>query len=118
MSIEFWEQPALTYVRTMLARGVSGELRMAERELAGCRAKCIGALFPANPDRVETLQALVYAAQTTKSALASLRRVVEPAASGGALRLLADCGQGLAGLLQTLADAGWLPVSCGKSWPC
>lgn len=110
VSIEFWEQPALTYVRTMLARGVSGEQAPAERQLAGCRAKASARYSLRTLIEVETLQSLVYAAQGDEvSALASLRRAVEPAASGGALRLLADCGQGLAGLLQKLADAGVAP---------
>ncbi len=76
MSIEFWEQPALTNVRTMLTRGVSGELSLAE-EIAGCRANASARHSLRALIEVETLQALVYAAQGDEVlALASLRRAV------------------------------------------
>jgi len=56
------------------------------------------------------LQALVLSAQGQEAAaLTTLQEVVERAAPGGALRLMADCGPGLIGLLHKLQASGVAP---------
>ena len=108
--IEFWEQPVLTQVRTLLAQGTPGDLAQAAELLADSRAKATTRHFHGRLVEVAALEALVHAAQGNEEAtLAALRQAVELAAPGGALRLLVDCGPGLIGPLQKLQAAGVAP---------
>jgi LuxR family transcriptional regulator, maltose regulon positive regulatory protein len=107
---DFWEQPLLTRVRTLLAAGSPDDLSQAADLLADSRAKALSRSFTRRLIEVGGLQALVLAAQGQEAAaLAALQEAVERAAPGGALRLLADCGPGLIGLLQKLLAAGVAP---------
>lgn len=111
ISLTFWEQPALTQVRTLLASGAAHELAQAEELLAGRRAQAAARHNRRSLIEIDGLQALVSMAQGDEAAaLAALRRAVELAAPGGALRLLADDGPGLAGLLEKLAADGVAPA--------
>jgi LuxR family maltose regulon positive regulatory protein len=111
ISIEFWEQPALTQVRTLLAGGAPHELVQADELLAGRRVQAAARHSRRSLIEIDALHALVLAARGDEAAaLAALRRAVELAAPGGALRLLVDCGPGLVGLLETLADDGIAPA--------
>ncbi|MCS6846030.1 MAG: LuxR C-terminal-related transcriptional regulator [Caldilineales bacterium] len=107
LSIEFWEQPALTQVRTLLASGAAEDLALAETLLAERRRQAATRHSRRTLIEIEGLQALVSLARGDEmAALAALRQAVELAAPGGAVRLLADCGPGLAGLLAKLATDG------------
>ncbi len=111
ISIEFWEQPALTQVRTLLASGAPHDLAQAETLLAERRAQAAARHSRRNLIQIDALHALTLAARgEEEAALAALRRAVELAAPGGALRLLADGGPGLAGLLEKLAGEGVAPA--------
>ena len=108
--VDLWEQPVLTYVRTLLAVGGPAALAQATELLADSRAEALAR----NSDRrlIEdgAFQALVLSAQGHEAAaLAALQETVERAAPGGALRLLADCGPGLIPLLRKLQAAGVAP---------
>jgi LuxR family maltose regulon positive regulatory protein len=107
---EFVEQPALTQVRTLLARGAPADLAQAAELLAGRRAEETARFNLRGLIEVGALEALVCAGQENETAaLAALQEAVERAAPGGALRLLVDCGPGLIGLLQKLQAAGVAP---------
>ena len=107
---DFWEQPALTQVRTLLAAGSPEQLTLAAELLAESRAHALARNSNRRLIEIDALQALVLAAQEdTGGALAVLQAAVERAAPGGALRLLVDCGPGLIGLLQELKAAGVAP---------
>jgi LuxR family transcriptional regulator, maltose regulon positive regulatory protein len=110
VSIDFWEQPVLTQVRTLLARGDPDDLVQAAELLADSRGKAMARHTHRRLIEVGGLEALVYEAQGDEAAaLAALRGAVELAAPGGALRLLVDCGPGMIGLLQKLQAAGVAP---------
>ena len=107
---DFWEQPLLTRVRTLLAAGSPDDLAQAAELLADSRAKALARNFTRRLIEVGGLQALVLSAQGHEAAaLAALQEAVERAAPGGALRLLADCGPGLIPLLRKLQAAGVAP---------
>jgi LuxR family transcriptional regulator, maltose regulon positive regulatory protein len=111
ISLQFWEQPALTQARTLIASGVPHELAQAEELLAGQRARAAACHSRRNLIEIDGLHALALAARGEEAAaLAALRRAVELAAPCGAVRLLADCGPGLAGLLEKLAGDGVAPA--------
>ena len=108
--IDFWEQPVLTQVRTLLARGNPDDLAQAAELLADSRARAKARSTIRRLIEVEALEALVALARGDEAAaLAALRQAVELAAPGGALRLLVDCGPRLIGLLQKLQAAGVAP---------
>jgi len=107
---DFWEQPALTLARTLLAAGSPNALAEAVGLLADSRAKALARTFTRRLIEIAGLQALMLAAQGQEAAaLAALREAVQLAAPGGALRLLVDCGPGLIPLLRTLHAAGVAP---------
>ena len=107
---DFWEQPLLTRVRTLLAAGSPDDLAQAAELLADSRAKALARSFARSLIEVGGLQALVLSAQGHEAAaLAALQEAVERAAPGGALRLLADSGPGLIPLLRKLQAAGVAP---------
>jgi len=107
---DFWEQPLLTRVRTLLAAGSPDDLAQAAELLADSRAKALARSFARILIEVGGLQALVLSAQGHEAAaLAALQEAVERAAPGGALRLLADSGPGLIPLLRKLQAAGVAP---------
>ena len=107
---DFWEQPELTEVRTLLAAGGSPALAQAAALLAESRAQALARNSNRRLVEIGALQALVSAAQGDEAAaLAALQEAVERAAPGGALRLLVDCGLGLIPLLQKLKAAGVAP---------
>jgi LuxR family transcriptional regulator, maltose regulon positive regulatory protein len=107
---DFWEQPNLTEVRTLLAAGGAPELAQAAALLAKCRAHALARHSNRRLIEIGALQALVSAAQRDEAAaLAALQETVERAAPGGALRLLVDCGPGLIPLLRKLEAAGAAP---------
>jgi LuxR family maltose regulon positive regulatory protein len=107
---DFWEQPALTQVRTLLTAGGSEQLALAAELLAESRAYALARNANRRLIEIDALQALVLAAQgDAAGARAMLQAAVERAAPGGALRLLVDCGPGLIGLLQALKAAGIAP---------
>jgi LuxR family maltose regulon positive regulatory protein len=107
---EFVEQPTLTRVRTLLARGSPADLAQAAELLTETRAKETARLNHRRLIEIGALEALVCAGQENETAaLAALQEAVERAAPGGALRLLVDCGPGLIGLLQKLQAAGVAP---------
>jgi LuxR family maltose regulon positive regulatory protein len=109
--LPYWEQPALTQVRTLLATKAPEDLALALELLAHRRAQATARHARRILIEIGGLQALALAAQGQKdAALAALRQAVELAAPGGALRLLADCGPGLAGLLENLANDGVAPA--------
>jgi LuxR family maltose regulon positive regulatory protein len=111
ISLQFWEQPALTQARTLIASGAPHELAQAEELLAGQRVRAAACHSRRNLIEIDALHALALAARGEEAAaLAALRRAVELAAPGGAGRLLADCGPGLVGLLEKLADDGIAPA--------
>ena len=111
ISIEFWEQPALTQVRMLLASGAAHELAQAEALLAERRAQAAARDSRRSLIEIDALQALVSLDRGDEAAaLAALRRAVELAAPGGAVRLLADDGLALVGLLEKLADNGVAPA--------
>jgi LuxR family transcriptional regulator, maltose regulon positive regulatory protein len=108
--LDFWEQPILTQVRTLLAAGSPNELAQAAGFLADNRAKALARSFNRRLIELGAWQALVLSAQGHEAAaLAALQGSVERAAPGGALRLVADCGPGLIGLLHKLRAAGVAP---------
>ena len=108
--IEFWEQPVLTQVRTLLARGASYDLAQAAELLADSRATATARYANRQLIEVGALEALVYGAQgREEAALAALQEAVQRAAAGGALRLIVDCGPGVIGLLQKLLTTGVAP---------
>ncbi len=108
--VDFWEQPMLTQVRTLLAAGSPHDLAQAAELLADSRAKALARSFNRRLIEVGGLQALVFSAQGNEvAALTSLQEAIEWAAPGGALRLLADCGPGLIGPLNKLQAAGVAP---------
>jgi len=108
--VDLWEQPALTYVRTLLATGSPAALVQATALLADCRTRALARNSVRRLVEVGGLQALVLAAQGQEAgALAALQEAVEQAAPGGALRLLTDCGPRLIPLLRTLQAAGVAP---------
>jgi len=110
ISLQFWEQPVLTHARTLIASGAPHELAQAEELLAGHRSRAASCNSWRNLIEIDALHALALAARgEEEAALAALRRAVELAAPGGAVRLLADCGPGLAGLLEKLAGDGAAP---------
>jgi LuxR family maltose regulon positive regulatory protein len=105
-----WEQPDLTFARTLLAAGTPDTLTQAAELLANSRAKALARNSNRRLIYVGALQALALAAQGQEAAaLAALQEAVERAAPGGALRLLVDCGPGLIGLLQKLRAEGVAP---------
>lgn len=111
ISLQFWEQPALTQARSLIASGASDELAQAEELLAGQRVRAAACHSRRNLIEIDGLHALALAARGEEAAaLAALRRAVELAAPGGAVRLLVDCGPGLAGLLEKLAGDGVAPA--------
>ncbi len=111
ISLQFWEQPALTQARTLIASGAPHELAQAEELLAGQRVRAAACHSRRNLIEIDGLHALALAARGEEAdALAALRRAVELAGPGGAVRLLADCGPGLVGLLEKLADDGIAPA--------
>lgn len=108
--VDFWEQPVLTHVRTLLAAGSSDDLAQAAELLADRRAKALARNYNRGLIEIGALQALVLSAQGHEAAaLVALQEAVERAAPGGALRLLVDCGPGLIGLLRKLQAAGVAP---------
>ena len=108
--VDFWEQPVLTQVRTLLAAGSPHDLAQAAELLADSRAKVLVRNFNRRLIEVGALQALVLSAQGQEAAaLNALQEAVERAAPGGALRLVADCGTGLIVLLHKLQAAGVAP---------
>ena len=108
--VDFWEQPVLIRVRTLLAAGSPQDLAQAAELLAESRAKVLVRRFNRRLIEVGALQALVLSAQGHQAAaLAALREAVEWAAPGGALRLVVDCGPGLIDLLHTLLAEGVAP---------
>jgi LuxR family maltose regulon positive regulatory protein len=108
--VDFWEQPVITQVRTLLARGHPDDLAQAAELLADSRARAKARSTIRRLIEVEALEALVTLARGDEAAaLAALRQAVELAAPGGALRLLVDCGPGIIGLLQKLQTAGVAP---------
>ena len=108
--VDFWEQPGLTQVRTLLAAGSPDDLAQAAELLADNRAKVLVRNFNRRLIEVAALQALVLSAQGRESAaLAALQEAIERAAAGGALRLVVDCGPGLICLLHKLRAAGVAP---------
>ena len=108
--VDFWEQPVLTHVRTLLAAGSPQDLGQAAELLADSRARVLVRNFNRRLIEVGALQALVLSAQGQEAAaLTTLQEVVERAAPGGALRLMADCGPGLIGLLHKLQASGVAP---------
>ena len=110
VSVDLWELPALTYVRTLLAVGSPAALIQATGLLAESRAKALARRSDRRLIEVGALEALVLSAQGQgAAALAALQQTVERAAPGGALRLLADCGPGLIPLLRALQAAGIAP---------
>ena len=110
VSIDFWEQPVLTQVRTWLARGDPDDLVQAAELLADSRKKAMARHTNRRFIEVGALEALVYGAQGNEvAALAALRQAVDLAAPGGALRLFVDCGPGVIGLLLKLQTAGVAP---------
>jgi LuxR family maltose regulon positive regulatory protein len=112
---EFWEQPALTEVRTLLAAGGSTELAQAAALLAECRANALARNSHRRLVEICALQALVLAAQGDEAAaLDALQDAVTRAAPGGALRLLVDCGPDLITLLEKLQAAGVAPAYIQK----
>ena len=110
LSIEFWEQPELTQVRTLLASGTPAAFGKATELLARCRAKATTRFARRSLIEIEALQARVCLAQGDEAAaLETLQRAVELAEPGGALRQLADGGVELAVLLEKLAAASVAP---------
>lgn len=110
LSIEFWEQPELTQVRTMLASGTPAAFGKAKELLARCRAKATTRFAHRTLIEIEALQARACLVEGDEAAaLQALRRALELAAPGGALRLVADCGAELAPLLEKLAARGVAP---------
>ena len=108
--VEFWVQPALTQVRTLLTGGSRHGLAEATEILAVCRAQASKRHSRRRLIEVDALQALVHAAEGDEAAaLATLRQAVELAAPGGTLRILVDCGPGLIGPLQKLQAEGVAP---------
>jgi LuxR family maltose regulon positive regulatory protein len=104
---DFWEQPVLIQVRTLLAAGSPDDLAQAAELLADNRARALTRNFNRRLIEVGAWQALVLSAQGHQAAaLAALQEAVERAAPGGALRLVADCGPGLIDLLRQLQAAG------------
>ena len=100
----------LTQAWTPPARGHRDDLVQAAAILAESRAKAIARHSRCRLIEVVALQSLVHVAQGDEpAALADLRRAVDLAAPGGALRLLVDCGPGLIGPLQKLQAAGVAP---------
>jgi LuxR family maltose regulon positive regulatory protein len=107
---DFWELPVLTQARTLLAAGSPDDLAQAAELLADNRAQALARSSVRRLIHIGALQALVLAAQGDEAAaLAALQEAVERAAPGGALRLLADAGPRLIGLLQKLQAAGVAP---------
>ncbi len=118
-SIIFWEQPTLMQARTLLARGTAQDLVQAVALLVEVRARAAAHYLPRVQIQASALAALVYAAQGDETAaLGALQEAVDIAAPGGALRLLADCGPGLACLLHKLLDVGVAPSLCAASPGC
>jgi LuxR family maltose regulon positive regulatory protein len=110
VSGDLWEEPVLTYGRTLLAVGSPAALAQAAELLADSRARALARNSERRLIEVGALQALVLSAQGDEAAaLAALEEAVERAAPGGALRLLADCGPRLIPLLRTLQAAGVAP---------
>ncbi len=108
--VDFWEQPVLTQVRTLLASGSLHDLAQAAELLADSRIKVLVRRLNRRLIEIGALQALVLSAQGQEAtALTELQEAVERAAPNGALRLLADCGTGLIGLLHKLQAAGIAP---------
>jgi LuxR family maltose regulon positive regulatory protein len=108
--VDFWEQPVLTQVRTLLAAGSGLDLAQAAELLADNQTKALARGFNRRLIELGALQALVLSAQGDEAAaLAALQEAVERAAPGGALRLLADGGPGLIPLLQKLQAGGVAP---------
>ena len=107
---DFWEQPAFTQVRTLLAAGSCQSLAKVAELLANSRAKAVAGNSNRRLVEVGASQALVLSAQGHEAAaLAALQEAVERAAPGGTLRLLADSGPGLIPLLRKLQAAGVAP---------
>ena len=105
-----WEMPALTQVVTLLAAGGCDELEQGAALLEDCRAKALARNANRRLIEIGALQALVLAAKGDETAaLNALQEAVERAEPGGALRLLADFGPGLIGLLQKLQTEGVAP---------
>ncbi len=114
VSVDLWEQPALTQVRTLLAVDDPHGLVRAAQTLEEGRAQALARNSQRKLIEIGGLQALVLAAQGHEAAaLASLREAVERAASGGVVRMLADCGPGLVPLLSKLEAAGVAPAYVG-----
>ena len=113
---DFWDQPDLTEVRTLLAAATGSdapELAQAEALLAESRAYALARNSHRRLIEIGGLQALVSAAQgDAAAARAALEEAVALAAPGGALRLLVDCGPGLIPLLQELQAAGTAGSAC------
>jgi LuxR family maltose regulon positive regulatory protein len=107
---DFWELPVLTQARTLLAAGSPDDLAQAADLLADSRSKALARSSVRRLIHIGALQALVLSSQGDEAAaLAALQEAVKRAASGGALRLLVDCGPGLIGLLKKLRAAGVAP---------
>lgn len=111
LSIEFWEQPVLTQVRILLVKNDPTSIAQAMALLAASRAKATARYSQRSLIEIEALQALAYITSGDEAAaMAPLRQAVALAAAGGALRVLVDCGPGLAAPLQKLADDGPAPA--------
>jgi LuxR family transcriptional regulator, maltose regulon positive regulatory protein len=106
---DFWDQPDLTEVRTLLAAATSPaaqELVQAGALLAESRAFALSRHSHRRLIEIGGLQALVSAAAgAAAAASAALEEAVVLAARGGALRLLVDCGPALIPLLQDFQAA-------------
>ena len=107
---EFWDQPDLTEVRTLLAAAAGPDaLELAEAAALLSKSRTLAAARNSTRRLIEIggLQALLLAAQgDAAGARASLAEAVLFAAPGGALRLLLDCGPALIPLLQDIQAAG------------
>ncbi len=121
--IEFWEQPVLTQVRTLLARGAPEDPALAKELLARLRARVTARNSRRTLIEIDALQALVYAAQGDEpAALAALRQAVETgragrrAATAGGLRTGADRPVGATG--QRWGGAGLRAAGFGDICRC
>ncbi|MBK8050063.1 MAG: hypothetical protein IPK16_24950 [Anaerolineales bacterium] len=118
---DFWEQPVLTEVRTLLAAGGSPELAQANVLLAASRAEAQARNSQRRLVEIDALQALVAAAQGDKAAArATLKRSVLRAAPGGAIAVAGRLWAGIDCVLARIAGgrrrAGVYPESTGGVW--
>ena len=110
LSLQFWELPMLTQVRTLLNSGTPVDLAQAAKLLSDCHEKAMVRYGNRKLIEVKALSALLLMAQGQESAaLVALRDAIHLGAPGGALRLFVDCGPGLIPLLKKLAAASVAP---------